>query len=137
MPTLSASPTHHQVLIVDDHDDIRAALATLLELEGFDVAPAWGVEDAYRQLRQGFRPCVVLLDLHMPGMDGWAFLDRMRIEPHLQDVSAVVLSGDGDQQRRVEDAGCEFLLKPFKPAAVLAAVARHCRRHQRDAVGVA
>jgi CheY-like chemotaxis protein len=120
----------HQVLLVDDSDDVRDAMATVLSLEGFDVAPAWGVEDAYRQLRQGFQPCVVLLDLHMPGMTGWAFLDRMRIEPHLHDVPVVIVSGDGDQAAAVREAGCEFLLKPVRNRDLVAAIARHCRRHQ-------
>ena len=123
-----AADTPHQILIVEDNDDSREALVVVLDLAGFAVAPAWGVEDALRQMRQGFRPCVVLLDLHMPTLDGWDFLDRMRVEPHLADVPAVILSGDLDQRRRVHEAGWAFLGKPVAASTVVAAVARHCRR---------
>jgi len=129
MPSSPESAEPHQILIVDDDEDIRAALAFYLESEGFDVAPAWGVEDAYRKLRQGFRPCVVVLDLHMPGMDGWAFLDRMRIEPHLHEVPVVVVSGDGDERTRARSRGCHFLLKPVEPSVLSATIGGHCRRH--------
>jgi CheY-like chemotaxis protein len=84
----------HHVLVVDDHDDIRDAMALVLELEGCAVAPSCGVEDAFRRVQQGFRPCVVLLDLHMPDLDGWAFLKRTRHEPNLADVPVVIVSGD-------------------------------------------
>jgi CheY-like chemotaxis protein len=119
----------HQVLIVDDNDDIREAIGALLEVQGFAVAPAWSVEDAYRHLRQGFRPCVVVLDLHMPHVDGWAFLDRMRTEPRLSDVPVVVISGDPAQRVRVETAGYDFYRKPVHPAALIGAISTHCRQH--------
>lgn len=125
---MSATPAH-QVLIVDDNDDAREAVATYLRVVGFDVAPAWGVEDAYQHLRQGFRPCVVLLDLRMPGLDGWAFLDRMRDEPHLADVPAIIVSADGRQGPRARQLGCELLQKPVQPKTLVAAIGRHCRRH--------
>lgn len=105
-------------------------MAAVLSLEGFDVAPAWGVEDAYRQLRQGFQPCVVLLDLHMPGMTGWTFLDRMRIEPHLHGVAVIIVSGDGNQAGAAKAAGCDFLLKPVRNHDRVAAIGRHCLRHR-------
>jgi len=128
-PPQAAPVVHHQVLVVDDDDDLREAMGVFLAAEGFDVAPAWGVEDAYRHLRQGFRPCVVLLDLHMPGMNGFAFLDRMRIEPHLVDVPVVVVSGDDTEKFRARQAGCDFVVKPVRPERLLEAIARHCRRH--------
>jgi two-component system OmpR family response regulator len=122
------SPIRHQVLIVDDDADIREAVALVLDLEGFDVAPACGVEDAYRRMHDGFHPCVVLLDLHMPGLDGWAFLDRRKAEPWLAAVAVAIVSGDADQRAAATDAGCDFLLKPVQPHQLVATVARRCRR---------
>ncbi len=125
---MAASP-HHQVLLVEDNDDVRDAYATLLALRDFDVAPAWGVEDAYRRLRQGFRPCTILLDVQMPGMDGWAFLDRASLEPHLHDVPIIIVSADMLEAGRARERSCELLMKPVDPAALIAAIGRHCRRH--------
>ena len=104
MPSVPVSACH-QVLIVDDNDDVRDAMSAVLQHEGFDVAPAWGVEDALRHLRQGFKPCVILLDLHMPGMDGWAFLDRIRIEPHLHETPVIIVSGDIEQEAAARRLG--------------------------------
>jgi DNA-binding response OmpR family regulator len=130
VPNPQAAPTPaHEVLIVEDHDDIRTAIGFLFKAAGFDVAAACSVEDAYRQVRQGYRPCVVLLDLHMPGTNGWVFLEQMRDEPHLVDVPVVIMSGDDDQRLRARRAGYEFLLKPTQPHLLLAAIGRHCRRH--------
>jgi len=120
----------HQVLIVDDEDDVRQALATLLRSEDFDVAVASGVEDAYRQIREGFRPCVVLLDLHMPGLDGWVFLDRMGSERGLTDVPVVIVSGKVDQQGRAVARGYDFLVKPLDAQTIIAAVECHCWHHR-------
>jgi CheY-like chemotaxis protein len=129
MPASRPEATH-QVLVVDDEDDVRQAIAVTLEFEGFGVAEASGVEDAYRQIREGFRPCVVLLDLHMPDADGWVFLDRMRSEPGLIDVPVVVVSGKVDQQGRAVARGCDFLVKPIGAQTVIAAVECHCWHHR-------
>ena len=129
---MRSKPTH-RVLIVDDDADIREALAFVLERAGVAAAGSFGVDDAHRQLREGFHPCVVLLDLHMPGLDGWTLLERMRMEPQLREISAVIMSGDVDQRARAGRAGCEFLRKPMEPAMVLAAIDRRCRRHAKVA----
>jgi len=121
---------HNQVSLVEDNDDMRDAYASFLRVEGFDVAPAWGVEDAYRHLREGFRPCTILTDLQMPGMNGWAFLDRARIEPHLHDVPIIIVSAHTEEVDLARERGCEFLVKPVDPSALIAAIGRHCRRHR-------
>lgn len=126
----SSPETTHQVLVVDDEDDVREAMALMLGFQGFAVAAASGVDDAYRQIREGFRPCIVLLDLHMPGLDGWAFLERMRTERCLVDVPVVVVSGNVDQQGRAVARGCDFLVKPIDTQTIIAAVECHCRRHR-------
>lgn len=119
----------HEVLVVDDEDDVREAVSLLLATEGFAVAAASGVDDAYRQIREGFRPCVVLLDLHMPGLDGWAFLDRMGSERVLANVPVVIVSGKVDQQGRAVARGYDFLVKPLNGRTIIAAVECHCWHH--------
>jgi DNA-binding NtrC family response regulator len=130
-PRMSASrPEAHQVLVVDDEDDVREAIAAILSLEGYAVAAASGVDDAFRQIRDGFRPCVVLLDLHMPGLDGWVFVERMRSERSLVDVSVVIVSGTVDQQARAVARGYDFLVKPMDGQTIIAAVKCHCAHHR-------
>jgi len=122
--------TKHQVLLVDDDDDIRDAVEMMLSTEDISVAPASGVEDAYQRVRDGFRPCVVLLDLHMPGLDGWAFLDRMGTEARLNNVPVVIVSGRVDQQARAIARGYDFIVKPLNGTTLVAAIECHCRRHR-------
>ena len=125
-------PACHAVLIVEDNDDMRDALSTALQVAGCEVAPAWSVEDALRQLHQGFTPCVVLLDLHMPGMNGWGFLDRLRVEPHLHETPVIVVSGDAGERAEAKQRGCEFFLKGTPNATLVASISRHCRAHPRS-----
>jgi CheY-like chemotaxis protein len=130
MSTPALRPSlRHNVMIVDDNDDIRDAIGMVLALEGWDVAGAESASEGLRRLRGGFDACVVLLDLHMPGTDGWGFLDRMRMDPSLDDVAVVIVSGDADKREEAVKAGYEFLLKPIRPDVLLSAIARHCRRH--------
>ena len=125
--------THgHRVLLVEDYDDTREAFAAELRGAGCDVRDAWGGEDGLRHLRQGFRPCVALIDLRMPGVDGWTMWDRMRhdSDPTIANTSVVLVSGDPMEQARVRAAGIrEFVPKPLDGDALIAAVERYCGRH--------
>jgi len=115
------------VLIVDDDDVERETLGEILREEGYHVAEAGDGQAAFSLLRDGLRPSVILLDLMMPGMNGWVFRLEQRHTPELADIPVVVISGEFDP------AGVEEFLKPAatlpKPLDVselLAALARHC-----------
>jgi CheY-like chemotaxis protein len=126
---MNTGVTCHQVLVIDDHDDTRDVFKAMLQAAGFDVSATWSAYAAYQEMRRGFCPCVALIDLHMPGMDGFAFLDRIRIEPHLATVPVVFVSGDADEEAEARRRGCDFLLKPIERRDFIAAVDRHCHRH--------
>ena len=79
------------VLVVDDDTDMRARLRTVLERDGWTVQEAGNGEEAL-QLIMLATPRVVLLDLTMPVMDGFAFLNRLRETPGREDTPVVVLS---------------------------------------------
>lgn len=132
---MAATSEHcHEVLLVDDYDDTREALAAILRRDGFRVVSAWGAEDALRRFREGSRPCIVLLDLRMPGMDGWGFWRRMQDEPDpaIAGLPVIVISGDVEQRARAREVGIrEFLVKPIEPEALLATVRRYCDRAAR------
>lgn len=121
----------HVVLLVDDYDDTREALALVLRRRGFDVAAAWSAEDALRHFREGLRPCVALLDLRMPGMDGWQLWARMQDEPDpaIARLPVVIISGDTAQRERAHGVGvCEFLTKPVSHEQLCGVVERYCAR---------
>jgi CheY-like chemotaxis protein len=120
------------VLIVEDDDDIRADLTAILRVKGFAVQEAANGRDALARLREGERPCVIVLDLMMPVMNGWELRAAMRQEPELAAIPVVVVSGKG---RIVDDealalAPSAVLVKPFELSELLELVARYCPRGQ-------
>ena len=118
----------HTVLLVDDDADTREAFAALLQHNGIDAVTSADGDDALAQLRGGIRPCVVLLDLRMPGVDGWQVWHEMKASPTLATIPLVIVTGDYRRQREADHAGvAEALLKPVDPETVLALAARHCR----------
>ena len=118
------------ILIVEDNPDIRDTFRTLFELEGFDVHLAANGEDALHRLDDDHvEPCLILLDLSMPVMDGWEFLDVLRGREGGGDVPVTVLSAnvDADVSRDLKARyGCRVLRKPASIDALLG-IARTCR----------
>jgi CheY-like chemotaxis protein len=80
------------VLVVEDHPDSRESLALLLEQTGYAPATASDGQEALEYLRAGPRPCLILLDLMMPRMDGLAFLAEQSKDPHLSQIPVAILS---------------------------------------------
>jgi|KBSMisStandDraft_5_1062788.scaffolds.fasta_scaffold146945_2 CheY-like chemotaxis protein len=100
------------ILIVDDDNDVRSALSELLEEEGFSVEGAPNGREALARLRGGtVHPAVILLDLMMPGMDGWDFRSEQMRDPRLAAVPVVVVSASGFSQ--------ESIRTQFRPAAYM------------------
>lgn len=112
------------VLVVDDNDDNRDIYATSLRHAGYDVEIAADGAEALRIAARS-RPRVVLMDLGMPGMDGWEAIRRLRENPDTRGTYVIVVSGyvDAAHRKRAESAGCdEFLGKPCLPNALVARV---------------
>ncbi len=108
---LSESSTNRTVLVVDDDVGIRELLTRSLSFEGFDVIEAANGLDALTQLRSGRRPSVIVLDLRMPVMDGWAFRIAQRADPKIARIPVVILSG-ADTHRFDEIDAVAALEKP-------------------------
>ena len=120
----------HLVLVVDDYVEALAATAAFLETTGAVVATAESGLEALELLHAGLRPCVMLLDVRMPGVDGWEVRRRMRQHPELARISVVLLSADPADDVRTQAAGIrEFLRKPIDGRRLLEAVDRHCGAH--------
>lgn len=124
-----------RVLVVDDSDDVRNLLATVLEAHGFDVLVAQNGEEGvafYRALHRAID--AVVLDMEMPGMDGAATLVQLqRVNPL---VRAIVCSG-GVVGSRIEqalrDGARAFLPKPFLPNELVDLVERVVNADRDDA----
>lgn len=102
-------------LVVDDHSDIRMFVKRTLTHKGFTVVEAADGQDAVRLARQ-CQPSVVLLDLCMPGLDGWEVASQMRSDPALEDVPIIVMTAYylSTTWRLAHQAGCQHVIaKPF------------------------
>jgi CheY-like chemotaxis protein len=99
------------VMVVDDDDEIRDALGSLLELEGYEVMSASNGREAL-ELLEAKKPDVILLDLMMPVMDGWTFRASQKSDPRFADVPVVVLTAAGVQAANRVDAN-HVLQKPL------------------------
>lgn len=117
------------VMIVEDDLDLRESIAEVLEDNQFRSLGAANGKEAIERLRADTRrPCVILLDIMMPVMDGWQFRALQRQDPELGGIPVVVMSAHVDLQRATEGlAPAACLKKPVKLDALLATVQRFCR----------
>jgi CheY-like chemotaxis protein len=113
------------ILIVDDDGDTRAALAELLREEGFAVEGAPNGREALVRLRGGeIHPAVILLDLMMPGMDGWDFRSEQLRDPNLAAVPVVIVSASGfsPESIRTQFQPAAYVEKPIERAELLGVI---------------
>jgi CheY-like chemotaxis protein len=116
------------VLIVEDNEDVQLALATFLESKGYATACADNGAEALALLRaDAVDPCMILLDLNMPVMDGRQFRQVQRQDPRFADLPVVVYSGTADvkQTARTLDVP-HYFQKPLNLDALVALVQRYC-----------
>lgn len=111
------------VLLVEDDPTIRVVLHQALEDEGYEVRQAADGRSALIEL-DGWLPDVIILDLMMPGMDGWSFRAEQRSQNLAVDVPIIILSAS----RRIDDVSdlgaAEVIAKPFELDAILGAIER-------------
>jgi DNA-binding response OmpR family regulator len=115
------------ILIADDDADVRRLIAGLLGRAGFDVLEAADGREALRLL-YAHRPAAVVLDVTMPGLDGWQVLERVR---EVSDVPVLMLTAQGEELSRVRGlrAGADdYVSKPFGRQELLARVEALLRR---------
>src|SRR3954470_9618878 len=116
-----------QVLVIDDDETIRAVLRRIVEMAGGSVTEAGTGEEGLPAL-YARRPDVVVLDIGLPGLDGWQVLERIR---QLTDLPVVMLSAHDDELEKVRAlrAGADdYVTKPFGPQELLARLQAHLRR---------
>ena len=116
------------ILIVDDDYNIRDALTQILEDEGYYVSSATNGLDAITQLRNNSDlPCLILLDLSMPIMNGWEFRDVQQQDPALARIPVVVLSADRSAQHKAASIHANgYLQKPVDITILIDTVEHYC-----------
>jgi DNA-binding response OmpR family regulator len=109
-----------KIFLVDDDKNIRSLLTTLLEIEGFEVIKNLELSvDGVLQTVKSEGPDLVLLDVHLKGVDGIEILNAIRSDPSLDQIQVIMSSGM-DLRRTCMDAGANgFLMKPYMPAELL------------------
>ena len=117
----------HVVLVVEDDPDIRATLCEALEDNGYATAGAGNGVEALAYLRSGAeKPCLILLDLMMPVMDGQTFRAEQRADAALADIPVVVISAYRDVEKYAEDLATDYLAKPVRLETLLETTRKHC-----------
>jgi CheY-like chemotaxis protein len=123
------APDPFSVLVVDDDPEVRESLRDVLSEEGYAVTEAGDGADALATLGGSTVPDLVLLDLGMPNMDGYEFLERREASAKLKAVPVIVISGTTDP-RRFHGLVDATLPKPLNVPVLLRVVNRAVHRHR-------
>jgi CheY-like chemotaxis protein len=118
------------ILVVEDHADVREAVVYLLAAAGYTALEAGTGQEALDILGAGARPCLILLDLMLPDMDGVTFHAALRHEhPKLADIPVAVVSARAEDARQHRQfAAAAYITKPYDPDELLDAIGAHCKR---------
>ena len=112
------------ILVVDDDPDIRDSLQEVLEDEGYTVNCVGNGREALEYLQRSPHPCVILLDLMMPVMDGWQFRREQKQNPSIADIPLIVITATG--KRPVLIDADELVMKPLDLGRLFEAIERYC-----------
>jgi CheY-like chemotaxis protein len=119
-----------RILVAEDEPDNRLIAVRVLAREGYETLEAADGHAAVALARQE-RPNLIVMDLAMPGMDGWEATRRLKADPRTADIPIVALTAfalRGDEER-AREAGCDgYLSKPCRPQTIRAVVARFLAR---------
>lgn len=126
---MSISPGKPLILIADDRPSSRELLRLVLERAGYEVMEAADGEQALDRARTG-NPDLILLDLQMPGLDGYGVLAALRNEPRFEHLPVLALTASamrGDREKIMEAGFTDYLAKPAGPELLRETVARLLR----------
>jgi DNA-binding response OmpR family regulator len=123
------------ILVVDDDPNSLDIVRTYLESRGYAVATALDGQEALARLEE-VQPAIVLLDVMMPGMDGWEVARLIKNHPHYSNVRVVMLTARSDFSDKHEGlrAGADdYLVKPIRLEDLGQRVERNLRARERTA----
>jgi CheY-like chemotaxis protein len=122
------SSSARNVLVIEDDPDIRGAIVAILETRGYPtLEAAQGLEGLELLNARPLEVCLILLDLFMPDMNGWAFRAAQGSDPDLAGIPVIVVTADAESARRAVTPGVvAALTKPVDFDRLLHLVGQHC-----------
>lgn len=127
MMTQRAKPTD-PILLVEDTDDSREVMGALLEMEGYRVAYATDGRDALDRLERGLRPCLILLDVSMPRMNGIEFRRVQAADERFREIPVILYSAVHEITWLYPSLDVPICRKPVDVDHILQLVADRCRQ---------
>ncbi len=117
-----------KVLAIDDEAEILEAVRESFEAEGYDVCTATDGASGFA-LAQTFKPDMIFLDVSMPSMNGFQFLEKLSADPEINKTPVVMISGYGDSDNIFKAQASryvrDFVIKPFKVIDLIDLMRRH------------
>ncbi|HDI82989.1 hypothetical protein DRQ23_04425 [bacterium] len=110
-----------KILAIDDEEDILNLIRDILSAEGFEVETSLSAEYGITLLER-YSPDLILLDLMLPGMDGWEFLRIIKSDDRFKDVPVILLTCRGELRDKVlglESGAADYITKPFTPDGLI------------------
>ena len=119
----------HVVMIVEDDLGVREAICEVVEDGGYCPVVAGNGREALEQLqRRGDKPCIILLDIMMPIMDGREFRSAQQADPSIADIPVVVLSAPANVTETAREMNvADALKKPLQLESLLEVIGRYCK----------
>jgi CheY-like chemotaxis protein len=124
----------HRVLVVEDEPENRLFIGLMLRTEGFDVLEAEDGPAALEMLKNEPLPELILLDVMMPGLNGWQVFEALRKTPEWERIPVIMLTAlaqRSDVERAVQLGVDGYLTKPFEPADLIHTIEEMLEARQR------
>jgi CheY-like chemotaxis protein len=115
---------YKSILVIEDNKEIQDSLKMALEIEGYNVSIANNGKEGMEQLGKIPTPCMILLDLMMPVMNGWEFVEIISKDIMFSSIPIVVVSAFGDKQVTPKTNG--YIQKPIDLDSLLNTICKHC-----------
>lgn len=115
----------HPLMVIEDDDDIRELMKAMLEAEGYYLVTASNGAEGFALLSQIPKPCMILLDMMMPIMDGWTFSEEAKKNSRYQSIPLLAVTAFAEQISS-KDRFYGVLKKPIRLDLLLDLVRHHC-----------
>lgn len=113
------------ILLIEDDPNIRDVISLALDFEGYEVIEAINGLEGWKHLEEGLEPNLIILDLMMPVMNGWEFLDKVKMQPKYNLYPIVVASAYSDKTVRFKNS--PFLEKPIDLSTLIQTVKKYIK----------